>query len=170
MKRITDIGVAVCSAVFIAILAAAAYFDPTIRVLHVFESLPYIAAAALSLRQNKFGYALGVPSGAFWLWTAGFLTTFIRNGFERLAMLVRTGTVDRVDILIAVPAAIATGGLVLFSIAGYAQLATKSRRDILIFLAVLVVVPLFFIAIFAAFAPQYLGMFRGIARAARAAS
>src|SRR6266513_5857450 len=106
MKCKTDFAAAACSVIFIAMLAVAAYWDPTIRVLHVFESLPYFAAAALCLRHNRFGYALGVVSGAFWLWTAGFLTTFVRNGFERLAMLIRTGAVDRFDILIAVPAAI----------------------------------------------------------------
>ena len=53
---------------------------------------------------------LGAASGAFWLWMAGTLTTFVRNGFERVAMLLRTGRVDRPDILIAAPAAFVTGG------------------------------------------------------------
>ena len=129
---------------------------------HVFESMPYTCAATLVLRQHKFGYALGVAGGAFWLWTGGFLTSFIRNGFERLATLIHTGSVDRLDILIAAPAAIATGGLVLFSVAGYAQLPKKSWCDAGLLLGSVVLVALFFLAIFAAFAPQYLGMFRGI--------
>lgn len=60
----------------------------------------------------------------------------------------------------AVPAAIATGGLALFSILGYARLPRKSPRDIVPFAAALVIVPAFFIAIFAAFAPQFLAIFR----------
>ncbi len=159
MSRTTDCAVVVCSTVFIVILGVAAYWDPTIRVLHVFEAIPYAATAVLCLRRNRFGYPLGFASGTFWLWTAGFLTTFVRNGFERLAMLLRTGTVDRVDILIAVPAALATGGLALFSVLGYAQRPAKSPRDVLSFLAALVIVPAFFVAIMAAFAPRYLGMF-----------
>ena len=158
----TDLAAAACSMTFVVILGIAAFWDRNIRVLHVFESLPYLIAATLSLRQSKFGYALGVASGAFWLWTAGFLTTFIRNGFERLATLIRTGSVDRLDILIAVPAAIATGGLVLFSVAGYASLPKKSWHDSGLLLAASVLVSLFFVVIFAAFAPQYLGMFQGI--------
>src|SRR5436190_18310285 len=113
MSRRINISIAVCALLFVAILAFAAYWDPTIRVLHVFESLPYITAAVLCVRRNRFGYPLAFASGGFWLWTAGILTSFIRNGFERLATLFHTGSVDRVDILIAVPAAIATGGLVL---------------------------------------------------------
>ena len=128
--------------------------DRSIRVLHVFEALPYIVAAILILRQNKFGYALGTVSGAFWLFTAGLRTTFIRNGFERLL----AADWSRPDLLIAVPAALATGGLALFSIAGYARQGKRSR-DAIVFAAALVLVPAFFIGIFAAFAPRFLGMF-----------
>jgi hypothetical protein len=156
------VAVAVCAGFFVAILAIAAYFDASIRVLHVFEALPYLLAAALCLRRNKFGYALAAASGGFWLWTAGCLTSFVRNGFKRVAMLARTGAVDRVDILIAVPAALATGSLVVFSLLGYLRLPDKSWRDLALLLAASILVPVFFIAIFYAFAPQYLGMFHGL--------
>src|SRR5437762_9187738 len=122
-----------CAIAFIMILGIAAYWDRTIRVLHVFESLPFLLAAVLSLRQHKFGYMLGAVSGAFWLWTAGTLTTFVRNGFERVAMLLRTGHVDRLDILIAAPAAAVTGGLVLFSLWGYSRTRNKSWSDLGLF-------------------------------------
>ncbi|HEX3111587.1 MAG TPA: hypothetical protein VHU41_20975 [Thermoanaerobaculia bacterium] len=160
MRRTTDVLIAACALAFIVVLAVAAYWDPTIRVLHVVEALPYLAAAILCLRRVRFGYPLGAVSGAFWLWTGGLLTTFVRNGFERLAMLIRTGHVDRPDILIAAPAGIACGGLLLFSLLGYVMTPAKSARDAALFGAALILVPAFFIAIFAAFAPQYLGMFR----------
>ena len=162
MPHKTDLAAALCSLVFIGVLAVAAYWDRTIRILHLFESLPYLLAAILCLRQSKLGYALGIVSGAFWLWMAGFLTTFVRNGFERLDIVVRTGSIDRPDILIAVPAAVATTGLVLLSGVGYARLRNKSWRDLTPFAAAIVSVPVFFIGIFAAFAPQYLAMFKGV--------
>jgi hypothetical protein len=162
MSHKTDAAAALCSLVFISVLAVAAYWDRTIRILHVFESLPYLLAAVLCLRQSKLGYALGMVSGAFWLWMAGFLTTFVRNGFERLDILVRSGSIDRPDILIAVPAAVATAGLVLFSGVGYARLRNKSWRDVMPFAAAIVSVPFFFVAIFAAFAPQYLAIFKSV--------
>jgi len=153
---------AACATSFIIILGIAAYWDRTIRVLHVFEALPYAAAAVLSRRQRKFGYMLGAGAGAFWLLTAGTLTTFIRNGIERFAMLLRTGHVDRLDILIAVPAALSAAGLVIFSLWGYSRLRDKSWRDLGFFIAVTALVAGFFVAIFAVFAPQYLGMFSHI--------
>ena len=158
-----DATAAVCALTFIAVLAVSAYWDPGIRALHVVESLPYLLAALLCLRRNTLGYALGLVSGAFWLWTAGVLTTFIRNGFERLGMLVRSGSVDRWDILIAVPAAVAAAGLAVSSVLGYASRSSKSWRDAVVLAAAVVIVPAFFVAIFAVFAPQYLGMFRGLA-------
>ena len=75
-------------------------------------------------------------------------------------MLIRTGTVDRLDQLIAAPAAIATGGLVLFCCLGYGRLPTRSRRDVAIWIAALALVPLFFLVIMAGFAPQYLPIFQ----------
>jgi hypothetical protein len=159
-QSVTDTLAASCAVVFIIILAIAAYWDPAIRVLHVFEAVPYAAAAALVLRQRKFGYALGAASGAFWLWTAGTLTTFVRNGFERLGMLLRTGRVDRPDVLIAAPAACATAGLVIFCVWGYLRLRNRSWSDVALFVGTLVLVAGFFIVIFAAFAPQFLGMFK----------
>jgi len=144
---------------FVVILAVAAYWDPSIRVLHLFEAIPYLLAAALIIRRRRSGYILGVASGAFWLWTAGFLTTFIKNGFERLASLMLTGHVDRWDIFIAVPAAVGTGGLVLFSAVSYLRSPDKSRMDAMRFLGTLAGVAGFFILIFRLFAPRYLGMF-----------
>jgi hypothetical protein len=144
------------SVLFVAVLALSAYWDPSIRVLHVFEAVPYLVAAVLGVRRSKVGYALGVASGVFWLWLAGWLVTFVRNGFEMLAVLVHTGRMVRPDVLIAVPAAVGTAGLVLFSLVGYIRLRNKSWRDIGVFGAALVVVSAFFVAIFAAFAPRFL--------------
>jgi hypothetical protein len=152
--------IAAFSGIFIAVLAVAAYWDRTIRLLHLFESLPYLIAAFLCLRNRKSGYILAFAAGVFWLWTAGTLTTFVRNGFERLAMLVTTGHVDRPDILIAVSAAISTAGLVVFGIWSYWRLPDKQWRDLGTFTLALALVATWFVGIFALFAPRYLGMFR----------
>jgi hypothetical protein len=162
--RAIDRLAALCATAFIGILGMSAYWDHTIRVLHVFESLPYAVAAVLSLRGRKSGYILGVAAGGFWLWMAATLTTFVRNGFERLSMLLRTGHVDRPDILIAAPAALVTGGLVVFSVWGYCRLRDKSWSDLGLFVAATALVAGFFVGIFTAFAPQYLGMFKPILR------
>jgi len=60
----TDVAAAVCAATFIVVLGVSAYWDRSIRALHVFEALPYLAAGILCLRRSKVGYALGAASGA----------------------------------------------------------------------------------------------------------
>jgi hypothetical protein len=155
----TDIAAALSAATFVGVLAISAYWDPSIRVLHAFESLPYLLAAVLCLRRAKLGYALGMVGGTFWLWMASALNTFVRNGFGQLGVLFRTGSVERPDVLIAVPAAAATAGLAVLSLVGYVRLTNKSWRDLAPFAAAVVAVPAFFVAAFALFAPQYLAMF-----------
>lgn len=154
--------ICISAALFVVVLAVSAWFDSAIRLLHIFEAIPFLLAPWLCQRKPKLGYALAFASGAFWIWTAGFLTTFIGNGFERVIMLIKTGTVDRPDILLAVPGFIGTFGLVVFSLIGYWRLTNKSWKDFLLLLAMALLVFAFFILIFAGFAPQYLGMFRGI--------
>ncbi len=151
-----DLAVAACCVTFIAVLALSAYWDPTIRVLHVFEAIPYAVAALLSLGRSKFGYALAAAAGGYWLWHASVLVTFVRNGFEQLAVLLRTGDVNRPDVLIAAPAAIATAGMVVFALIGYSRVRNKSWTDAGIFIGALALVVTFYLVVMATFAPQFL--------------
>jgi hypothetical protein len=154
------IAAALCAIAFVIVLAISAYWDRGIVVLHVLEAVPYLAAAGLSLRRQPFGYALGAASGAFWLWIAAGQTTFVRNGFERAAMLLRTGSVDRWDVFIAAPAALATGGLVVFSVGSYLRGPKAFLRDVSILATAALLVIVYFVAIFAATGPQYLPLVR----------
>jgi hypothetical protein len=147
---------AACAALFVVMLAVSAYWDRRIVVLHVLESVPYVAAAVFSLRRKTVGYALGAASGAFWLYIAGTQTTFIHNGFTLAGRFLTTGRAERWDVLIAVPAALATGGLVLCSLAAYLRSPKKSRRDAIVFAGAAAGVVAFFAGAFATAGPQYL--------------
>jgi hypothetical protein len=159
---IVDMLGAACAATFILVLGISAYWDASIRVLHVFEAFPYGLAAVLCVRRRKLGYMLGCASGGFWLWMAGTQTSFVRNGFERLSMLIMTGHVDRWDQFIAAPAALATGGLAVFSVWGYWRLPTRRLVDLVYLASTLAMIGLFFATIFWLFAPRYLALFRGL--------
>ena len=154
------IAAANCACLFVFVLGISAYWDPTIVWLHVLEAVPYAVAAALCATRRTFGYALGAASGAFWLWVAGTQTSFVRNGFERVSMLLRTGAVDRWDVLIAAPAALATGGLVVCSLLAYARGRKAPIRDATLFASTGVLVVVYFTAVFAAAGPQYLPLVR----------
>jgi len=159
-RRIVNVLIAAFALAFVGILALAAYFDASIRVLHLFESIPFLASAALCLRGRKTGYALGVAASAFLLLCSAVLTTFVRNGFERVTMLLRTGHVDRPDVLLGAFAGTFTAGLLIFSLWGYLKLPNKSWRDLGLFAGQIGLVVCFFLTIFAVFAPQYLAMFK----------
>jgi hypothetical protein len=145
-----------CAAIFVVVLAVSAWWDRRIVVLHVLESVPYVAAAVLCLRRRTLGYAIGAASGAFWLYIAGTQTTFIHNGFTLAGRLLTTGHAERWDVMIAVPGALATGGLVLCSLAAYLRAPKKATRDVLVFAGAAVGVIAFFAGAFAAAGPQYL--------------
>jgi hypothetical protein len=161
-SRALNLSVMMSAALFITVLGVSAWFDKSIRVLHMLEAIPYALGPWLCRRKPKIGYALSFASGAFWVWTAGFLTTFVRNGFERLITLLEGGAIDRPDMLLAVPAFIGTLGMAVFALAGYLRLAGKRWTDLLWFAGMVAGVFLFFVLICAAFAPRYLGMFHRI--------
>jgi hypothetical protein len=159
---VVDLLVAMSAFAFVVVLAISAYWDPTIRMLHLFEAIPYLAAGWLCLRQIKAGYLLAIASGLFWLWVAGTRTTFVREGFVLAGRLLRTGHLERPDVLIAAPAAIVTAGMALFGLWGYARVRNKSVADLGLFVASLAFITGYFIAICAAFAPRFLRLFAGI--------
>src|SRR5258708_38078432 len=61
---------------FIAILALSAAWDPTIALLHLFQSLMYVAVIALSAKGSRWGLFLGVSAAAFWNYATMFGNTF----------------------------------------------------------------------------------------------
>jgi hypothetical protein len=93
LKKVNN-AITAFAALFVMVLAIAAWLDRSIIILHLVEALPFIAGPLLCLRRNKFGYALCFAGGAFWLWTGGFLTAFVHNGFELLKghFAVRAGS------------------------------------------------------------------------------
>ena len=163
-RDVVDNGIIAATALFIPILALSAFWDPTIRVLHLFEALLYVGVAVLCVRRFKVGYALGVASGAFWLLMAWGLTTFVKNGFQTLALSLRVHQLRRPDLLIAIPAWASMIALVALSILGYARSSRKSARDIGVFVIASVAVIAFYFAIFTAFTPRYLEVFRPVLR------
>jgi hypothetical protein len=70
--------------------------------------------------------------------------------------------VERPDVLIAVPAALSTAGLVLFSLWAYAETPKQPPRDAMVFAGAALAVVAWFAAAFTAAGPRFLPL---IARA-----
>jgi hypothetical protein len=144
---------------FIAVLAISAYWEKDIRWLHFFQAWMYIAAMALSIARNRWGYFIGISAAGFWDYTNIFATTFFFNGLEQMPIWVRTGHLARPDILIAVPAWFANLLVVAGCLWAYLQRRERPRTDLVRFFVTLVLTTGFFALDMALCQPRYLGIF-----------
>lgn len=148
-----------CS-VFIFVLLLSAVWDPSIRWLHFFQAWMYIAALWLSLRKNRWGYFIGFSAAGLWAYSNLFVSTFFVNGLQQLALWVHTGHLNRPDLLIAIPAWLANGLVVIGSTWAYSQLSRKKIIDLSKFLLSFALTTGFFALDMALFQPRYLPLFR----------
>ena len=150
--------------VFILVLILSAVFEPSIRVLHAFQALIYIAVIILAVRRSAWGYGAGCVIAAFWNWINLVHTTFIANGIRELSRLLRSGQIQRPDQLIAVVAATAHFVLIAFCLVGFARIKPKTRWDFAKFLAAGLLAIGYFVGIIIAFGQQYVPLLRRVFR------
>jgi len=145
---------------FIAVLFLSAVWDPSIRWLHFFQAWMYFAAIWLSLRKSVWGYFIGLSAAGLWAYGNLFVTTFLVNGLQQLAAWVRTGNLNRPDLLIAIPAWFSNALVVAGCVWGYCQIQRKNPADLARFAASFALTTGFFALDMALFQPRYLGFFR----------
>ena len=147
------------SGIFIFILALSAVFDASIRWLHFFQALMYVATIVLSVRGSRWGYFIGISAAGLWDYANLVATSFFLNGLQELAQWIRTGHLHRVDQFIAVPAWFGNLLVVIGCLWAYGRRDDKSLRDIVRFAIVFVLTTGFFAAAMALFQPRYLRIF-----------
>lgn len=157
-----DVGNALACLVFIFILFLSAWFDPTIRWLHFFQALLYVAIALLALQRDKWGYFLGIATAAFWAYGALFLNGFFQAGRVQLQLLLETGTLPHPELIISVPAVLANVSIVVCCLLGYLRLAERRISDVGRFAASVALSMGYFALDMALFQPRYLVMFARI--------
>jgi len=148
--------------VFILVLALSAVFDPSIRVLHGFQALIYVAVIILARGRSAWGFGAGCLIAAFWNWTNLVYTTFIANGVRELSQALRTGQIQNPDQLIAVLAAAAHFILIGACVAGYVRIKPKARWESAKFLGGGLLAVGYFAGIIIAFGPQYIPLLRQV--------
>ena len=148
--------------VFILVLALSAVFDPSIRVLHAFQALIYVAVILLAWRNSAWGYGAGCLIAAFWNYTNLVHTTFIANGVRELSRALRTGQVQNPDQLIAIFAAAAHFILIGACVAGYARIKPKARWESAKLFGGGVLAIGYFAGIIIAFGPQYVPLLKKV--------
>lgn len=146
--------------VFIFILGLSAYFEADIRWLHFFQSWMYIAAMALSLRRNRWGYFIGFSAAGFWNYVSLCVTTFFASGLHWLSASLAARQIQHVDQIIAVPAWIGNLLVIVGCIWAYTKLPKKNLRDAVRFVFAFILTTALFAADISIFQPRYLPLFR----------
>ena len=144
---------------FILVLAISAYWEPDIRLLHFFQAWMYVVTIALSFRRNRWGHFVGSSTAGFWNYLNLFAVSFFFNGLQQLAMWVRTGSLARPDIFIAVPAWFSNLLVICGCAWAYSRLPEKGLSDIWKLVAAFILTTGFFAIDMALFQPRYLGIF-----------
>src|SRR5439155_14787012 len=85
---------------------------------------------ALCWRRNVFGYGAAIGIAAFWNTMNLFATTFIRDGVEEYAFLIRNSHLRNPEMLVSPIAALAHFGMIFCALDAYALRNNKSTRDL----------------------------------------
>ncbi|HEV3062559.1 MAG TPA: hypothetical protein VGY48_30200 [Vicinamibacterales bacterium] len=157
--RAVELTIVCGSCGFIVVLAVSAVWQADIRWLHFVQAWMYIATIALALKQNRWGYFIGISAAGLWDLTNLVATSFFRNGLDALAASLRTGHLTRPDQLIAVFAWVSNLVVVAGCLWGYARLRTTASGDVARFVVAFAATTAFFAADMALFQPRYLSLF-----------
>jgi hypothetical protein len=149
-------GIYVFSAGFIGVLLASAYFEREVLLLHLFQSLIYVAVAWLSHRRSKWGYAVGIAIAAEWNAYNLFVSNFFWAGLRQVGLLIHQGRITNPVQLCGALGGVDHFGLMACLIWAYARLPNKRYRDVFIFLGGAILVTAYFFGIIALFWPQFL--------------
>jgi hypothetical protein len=105
------------------------------------------------------GYFIGFSAAALWIYTNLFATAFFVSGLHLLSQLVRTGHLERVDVLIAIPAWFSNLLVVIGCVWAYFRVPRGSLRDTGKLLVTFALTKGFFALDMALFQPRYLSLF-----------
>lgn len=152
-----DQTIVVLCVVSISILLLSGYFEREVLLLHVFQSLIYAAVIVLSLRQNKWGYGIGISIATLWNTYNTFSGFVFVAGFRQWAVFVSQGRITNPVSLLAPLAWVDHVALIACLGLAYTRLPQKKLSDIGLLLGSFLVVTTYFIGIIAIFWPQFLG-------------
>jgi hypothetical protein len=103
-------------------LTLSAIFVPQLRLLHLFQSLIYVAVVVLARRNSAWGFGAGAIIAIFWNGLNLFVTHLFQAGAGQFSSLLRTGHVSRPDSLMVLVEGVAHALLIMACTAGFLQL------------------------------------------------
>jgi hypothetical protein len=120
MPRWISIAIPVSAGFFTLALFFAACFVPSIRLLHAFQALIYVAVIYLTRRKSPWGFGAGCIIGAFWNYI------FLRGAAVDVRAFL-TGRVIRPDVGLQLAATVAHFVLIVACAAGFWRLKPSAN-------------------------------------------
>jgi hypothetical protein len=151
-----DYAIVALSAGFIFVLLFSGYFEREVLVLHLFQSLIYVAVAVLSWRHSKWGYAAAICVAT--LWNAyNVKSGFVFDaGFRQWSAWLQTGEIKNPVHWIAPPAWFDHALLIVCCVWAYLRLPNKRPLDAVVFVAASALTIGYFSLILALMGSQFL--------------
>ena len=144
------------SLIFIGVLLESGYFEREVLVLHLFQSLIYVAVITFALRGSKWGYGIGLSIAAIWNLYNTFSGFVFDAGFREWSRFLSSG---RISNPVTFVAPIAWFDHLLLAIAilwAYLAQVKKRLSDLLVLAASFLVTALYFFGIIALLWPQFI--------------
>lgn len=126
-KRIA-LGTRVGAVLFILALGISAVVVPQLRLLHLFQTLIYVAVIALARRNSVWGFGAGVSIAVVWNSLNLFVTHLIQAGAGVFWSLLRTGHLYRPDTMMVLLGGVAHFLLIIGCLAAFLQLRPSRRQ------------------------------------------
>ena len=126
--RWIQISILLGAGLFLIALIVSAIIMPQIRVLHVLQSLVYVAVVLLTRRNSSWGYGAGVVVAIAWNCLSLFVTHLFQTGLRELYVIVHTGHVTRPDALTVMVGGIGHFILIFGCMAGFLRLRPNKKH------------------------------------------
>jgi hypothetical protein len=152
MPRWISITIPLSAGFFILALFIAACFVPSIRWLHAFQALIYVAVIFLARRNSPWGFGAGSIIGAFWNYI------FIRGEVVDVWAFL-TGRVIRPDVGLQLAATVAHFVLIIACAAGFLR-SKPGMKQWVMFLAGGVVAVSYLLLLMITMRPEYIPLLK----------
>jgi hypothetical protein len=124
----TRVWIPIGATIFIFALIGSAVFVPSLRVLHTFQALIYVAVVLLARRNHPAGFGAGTAIAMAWNGLQLFASHLIQSGWREFRTLLSTGHVRRPDTLMVFVGSIGHTILIVACLAAFSQLAPGKRQ------------------------------------------
>jgi hypothetical protein len=145
---------------FLLSLTVVAVFVPDIRWLHVFQGSIYVAAIALSLRHNRYGYFVGISAGTLWNYLLLFASPLISTLLAQLSRWMHGGAAPQPDLVLQGGGWVGNVMLIAGGAWAYLRLSERRRADVGPFVATFVVTTGYLLVWVAVLTPERLSLLR----------